>query len=70
MLYRFISKDGNVVRIGDIDDATLEAKLQGYIDSGFALAQAEAWDSQVIKGATAGMIPDPSNPTSAPSTET
>jgi hypothetical protein len=48
MLYRFIKKDGNVERIGDIDAETLETKLQGYLDKGFELANAEEHDQQVI----------------------
>ena len=48
MLYRFIKKDGNVERIGDIDAESLETKLQGYLNDGFALAEAEEYDQQVI----------------------
>lgn len=48
MLYRFVKKDGNVERIGDIDAETLETKLQGYLDNGFELAEAEEYDQQVI----------------------
>ena len=48
MLYRFIKKEGNVVRIGDIDAETLESKLQGYLNEGFELASAEEYDEQVI----------------------
>ncbi|MEO5928238.1 MAG: hypothetical protein ABIO72_05930 [Patescibacteria group bacterium] len=48
MLYRFIKKDGNVERIGDIDAETLESKLQGYLNDGFELASAEEHDQQVI----------------------
>lgn len=48
MLYRFIKKEGNVVRIGDIDTGALESKLQGYMNEGFELASAEEHDEQVI----------------------
>ena len=48
MLYRFIKKDGNVERIGDIDTESLETKLQGYLNDGFELAAAEEHDQQVI----------------------
>ena len=48
MLYRFIKKDGNVERIGDIDAESLETKLQGYLNDGFELAEAEEYDQQVI----------------------
>lgn len=48
MLYRFIKKDGNVERIGDIDAEALESKLQGYLNNGFELANAEEHDQQVI----------------------
>lgn len=48
MLYRFIKKDGNVERIGDIDAESLESKLQGYLNNGFELANAEEHDQQVI----------------------
>jgi hypothetical protein len=48
MLYRFIKKDGNVERIGDIDAEALESKLQGYLNDGFELANAEEHDQQVI----------------------
>jgi hypothetical protein len=48
MLYRFIKKDGNVERIGDIDAESLEIKLQGYLNDGFELATAEEHDQQVI----------------------
>ncbi len=48
MLYRFIKKDGNVERIGDIDAESLESKLQGYLNDGFELANAEEHDQQVI----------------------
>lgn len=48
MLYRFIKKEGNVERIGDIDAETLETKLQGYLNNGFELANAEEHDEQVI----------------------
>ena len=48
MLYRFIKKDGNVERIGDIDAESLEIKLQGYLNNGFELANAEEHDQQVI----------------------
>lgn len=48
MLYRFIKKDGNVERIGDIDAEALESKLQGYLNNGFELASAEEHDQQVI----------------------
>ena len=48
MLYRFIKKDGNVERIGDIDAEALETKLQGYLNDGFELATAEEHDQQVI----------------------
>lgn len=48
MLYRFIKKDGNVERIGDIDAESLESKLQGYLNNGFELASAEEHDQQVI----------------------
>lgn len=48
MLYRFIKKEGNVIRIGDIDAETLESKLQGYLNDGFELASAEEHDEQVI----------------------
>jgi molybdopterin converting factor small subunit len=48
MLYRFIKKDENVERIGDIDAETLETKLQGYLNDGFELATAEEHDQQVI----------------------
>lgn len=48
MLYRFIKKDGNVERIGDIDAESLETKLQGYLNDGFELATAEEHDQQVI----------------------
>ena len=47
MLYRFIKKDGNVERIGDIDAEALESKLQGYLNNGFELANAEEHDQQV-----------------------
>jgi hypothetical protein len=48
MLYRFIKKEGNVIRIGDIDIESLESKLQGYLNEGFELASAEEYDEQVI----------------------
>lgn len=48
MLYRFIKKDGNVERIGDIDAEALESKFQGYLNNGFELANAEEHDQQVI----------------------
>lgn len=48
MLYRFIKKGGNVERIGDIDAESLESKLQGYLNDGFELANAEEHDQQVI----------------------
>ncbi len=48
MLYRFIKKDGNIERIGDIDAEALETKLQGYLNNGFELATAEEHDQQVI----------------------
>lgn len=48
MLYRFIKKEGNVVRIGDVDTEALESKLQGYLNEGFELASAEEYDQQVI----------------------
>lgn len=65
MIYRFVSKDSNVDCIGAIDAAELETKLQTYLDNGFALSDVEAFSRQLIKGATAGMIPDPSLPTSS-----
>ncbi len=48
MLYRFIKKEGNVVRIGDVDAEALESKLQGYLNEGYELANAEEHDQQVI----------------------
>ena len=48
MLYRFIKKEGNVVRIGDVDAEALEAKLQGYLNERFELASAEEHDQQVL----------------------
>ena len=48
MLYRFIKKEGNVVRIGDVDAEALESKLQGYLNEGFELASVEEHDQQVI----------------------
>ncbi len=48
MLYRFIKKEGNVIRIGDIDIESLEPKLQGYLNEGFEFATAEEHDEQVI----------------------
>ncbi len=48
MLYRFIKKEGNVVRIGDVDAEALESKLQGYLNEGYGLANAEEHDQQVI----------------------
>lgn len=48
MLYRFIKREGNVIRIGDIDAETLESKLQGYLNEGFELASAEEHDQQVV----------------------
>lgn len=51
MLYRFVKKDGNVVRIGAEDAEALESKLQGYLDNGYEHARAEEHDAQVIGGA-------------------
>jgi hypothetical protein len=51
MLYRFVKKDGNVVRIGAEDAEALETKLQGYLDNGYEHARAEEHDAQVIGGA-------------------
>ncbi len=48
MIYRFIKKDGGVIRIGDVDAVSLESKLQGYLNDGFELAEAEEHDQQVI----------------------
>lgn len=48
MVYRFVSKDGLVQRIGDIDCESLEAKLKIWLDEGAVLATAEEHDQQVI----------------------
>ena len=48
MIYRFVSKDGLIQRIGDIDCESLEAKLQTWLDEGAEISTAEAWDAQII----------------------
>ncbi len=50
MIYRFVSKDSNVVRIGAVDAEALEEKLKVYLDGGYELAEAEAFDKQLIDG--------------------
>ena len=51
MLYTFVKKDGNVERIGDVDEASVNAKVDEYVANGFERAEAEDWDAQVITGA-------------------
>lgn len=63
MLYRFVSRDGNVVRIGAEDADALELKLQFYLDHGFAFARAEEHDEQIIRGAVSGVSEPKENPT-------
>ncbi len=48
MLYQFIKKDGNVIRIGDIDALSIQEKLQNYFVEGYEYANAEEHDAQVI----------------------
>lgn len=48
MIYRFVSKDGLIHRIGDIDCESLEAKLQTWLDEGAEISTGEAWDAQII----------------------
>lgn len=55
MVYRFVEKDGNAVRIGAIDCAELETKLQGYLDNGYAICEAELHDAQIINGLAASI---------------
>lgn len=50
MLYRFVKKDGNVVRIGDIDAGLLDQKFNEYLSSGYEVAVAEEHDAQVLNG--------------------
>jgi hypothetical protein len=50
MVYRFVIRDGNAVRIGAVDCAELETKLQEYRDNGYAICEAEVYDAQILKG--------------------
>ena len=51
MLYRFVKRDGNVIRIGDADAGLLDEKFNKYLGEGFVIAEAEEHDAQIIKGA-------------------
>lgn len=68
MLFTFIKKDQNVIRIGA--EASVPEELQvvakPYSEAGYEPATAEEYDQQLIKGATSGMIPDPSMNTAMP----
>lgn len=53
MLYRFIKKDGNCIRIGDTTADMLEAKFQEYLNNGYEICDVVEFDAQIIKGAAA-----------------
>lgn len=62
MLYAFVKdSSGTIFRVGEECSvpAELSEKLMAYTNDGATLGTAEEWDSQVIHGATAGMIADP-----------
>lgn len=61
MFYFFVQKDGNITRRGGECSVPpeLEALVNELSNAGESLATAEEYDEQVIKGATAGMVPEP-----------
>lgn len=63
MLYRFIKKDGNCIRIGDTTADMLETKFQEYLNEGYEIAPASEWDEQIIKGAASVPPVAPVEPT-------
>lgn len=72
MFYTFVKdSSGSVQRVGADCSVPPEfvEKLTAYTNDGCTAGEAEEWDQQVINGAKAGMVADPSLPTSAPASE-
>ena len=66
MLYAFIKKNGNVLRVAAECSVPeeMQKEFMPFSQDGFEAADAGEWDQQLFSGAKAGMIKDASLPTS------